>query len=318
MSASSFSRGLIGLVRFDLRFETITGLLIRMPVQAQAYRIGGADLYPMVARIKYRVGGNVRDLEVPYVPGSSLKGRMRGLLELSMGARLYSADRKIWQHVRSLAAMGPNFFDDVRNRCVIDELFGWAAANYRQLEERLRSQGQQARYQVNDVYSMLAPTRLLVSEFYPAPDYVESIDAKSVADFLEEKSENRIDRITSAADPRSIVRVKPGVVFEGAIKMLLFDHDADMVARYLKTLATGLRLLEETYLGSSGSRGYGRIRFTRISISVYKLDTSSGAPRLVPADIKKEYGSAEEFNGDAEKIAKTIVEKLYATEGEGR
>lgn len=306
----SFKRGLKGFVKFRLIFETLSGLLIRMPVQAQAYRIGGADQYPMVTKKEY----NGREIEVPYVPGSSLKGRMRCLLELSMGSKVYTTDKKIWQHVRNISAMDEDFFSDVINRCVIDELFGWAATNYRQISDKLDKLRHKLGSSItaDDVYKILAPTRLLVTDFFPSSRYVAKIDAKSVADFLEEKSENRIDRITSAADPRNVVRVKPGVEFEGSITIILYDHDKDMVSKYIHTLATGLKLIEETYLGGSGSRGYGRVKFKNIRVSVSKIECQDNVVKLVDTEIIREYSSVNDLMENVEALAKEIVEKVFS------
>ncbi|MEM1684538.1 MAG: RAMP superfamily CRISPR-associated protein, partial [Nanopusillaceae archaeon] len=79
-----FTRRLTGYAVFTLRFVTKTGLLIQAPIQAQAYKIGGADKYPMTTRKRYRDA----ELEVPYVPGSSIKGRLRSLLELATNQKL--------------------------------------------------------------------------------------------------------------------------------------------------------------------------------------------------------------------------------------
>ena len=310
MSYPSFSRGLKGFVKFKLVFENTTGLLIRMPVHAQVYRIGGADQYPMTTERNYKG----RMLEVPYVPGSSFKGRMRGLVELSMKKKLYSADGKIWQHVRSLKAMESDFVDDVERRCVVDEIFGWAAANYEQIKSFVDKHG--LNVSSDDIYKKLAPTRLIVTDFFPTEEYVEDKAVTSIADFLEEKSENRIDRITSAADPRSIVRVKPGVEFEGSLTLLLFEQDSEdnIVERYLRTIVTGLKLLEETYLGGSGSRGYGRIKFRRIEVEVLKASSKDGAPVLERIDIKKrEFSSVSELEGAVSDLAKEVAEKVFGS-----
>jgi len=306
-----FSRHLVGFVKFPLALETKTGLLIRMPVHAQAYRIGGADLYPMVTKVTYHMGGSAFELEVPYIPGSSLKGRMRALLELASNQKFYTTDRKIWQYVRNLSAMGvEEFLNDVFSRNPISELFGWAAANYGQVVERL---GDTSKYNENDVVKAfkdyLAITRLLFSDFFPSKDYVERARPRSVSDFLEEKPENRIDRITSAADPREVVRVKPGVEFEGDIVMLLFDIDKEMVRKYLDTLVLGFELLESTYLGGSGSRGYGRVEFTRIGVEVYKVagSTESRGPSLNVINRK-------EFRRNAKKAVEQLKEALDEVE----
>jgi CRISPR-associated protein Csm3 len=315
MSApKSFVRALRGIVDVALELEVRTGLLIRMPVQAQVYRIGGAEQYPMVTR---RVYSGELELEVPYIPGSSLKGRMRSLLELALGKRLYTTDEKVWQHVRSLSAMSlEDFVADVLDRCVIDELFGYAATNYRQIKEGFESaQKRGAQLSVpspDEVFKHMAVTRLLVEDFFPTEDYVREASIKSIADFLEEKSENRLDRITAAADPRGAVRVKPGVRFGGRLKLLVFDLDADYLSRYLGTLATGLRLIEETYLGSSGSRGYGRVKFVKIEVGASKVEVVDGFPRLkVLGRPKERYGSVEELEGKVGEIAEQLRREIF-------
>jgi CRISPR-associated protein Csm3 len=303
-----FQRQLKGFAIFDIEFENRTGLLIRMPIQAQAYRIGGGDTYPMVTRRHY---SGIGLLDVPYVPGSSFKGRMRGLLELALNKKFYTTDYRIWQHVRSLTAMNlDDFIDDVLNRCVIDELFGYAALQHIQLSERAQREGKAV--DIDKVFSVLSVTRLIIDDFFPTEDYIKQIGAKSVADFLEEKSENRIDRITSAADPRDIVRVKPGVRFGGRITLLLFDNDADMIEKYLTTLATGLRLIEETYLGASGSRGYGRVKFIKIAVAIEKVQNMDGAPKLVEVpSIRKTYSNVSEFESDIKSLANAIKSAVF-------
>jgi CRISPR-associated protein Csm3 len=310
----SFVRALKGVVDIALELEVRTGLLIRMPVQAQAYRIGGAEQYPMVTRRVYSGG---LELEVPYIPGSSFKGRMRSLLELALGKKLYTTDEKIWQHVRSLSAMSlEDFVADVLDRCVIDELFGYAAANYRQIKEGFEeAQKRGVRLRVSspdEVFKHMTVTRLLVEDFFPTEDYVRKANVKSIAEFLEEKSENRLDRVTAAADPREAVRVKPGVRFGGRLKLLVFDLDVDHLSRYLGTIATGLRLIEETYLGSSGSRGYGRVKFVKIEVGASKVEVVDGFPKLRVLERPREsYGSVEELERKVGEVAEQLRREVF-------
>jgi len=318
-SPVGFSRALRGFVVLNINLVTRTGLLIRMPVQAQAYRIGGAEQYPMVVRKRYKLSRGIeREIEVPYIPGSSLKGRMRSLLELSLNTKLYSTDQKIWQHVRNLSAMGLTAFEhDVNSRCVIDELFGYAAVNYKQLIDEFKKMNkgvinEDVINKANNVFSKLAITRLLVDDFFPSANYVEKIDAKSVVDFIEEKPENRIDRITSAADPRDIVRVKPGVEFEGRLTLLLMDNDNDYVEKYLETLITGLKLIEETYLGGSGSRGYGRVKFTSIYVKALKISIDNNVPKLESTNVCNNYESLDDLEKDLKNLSESIVKALYS------
>lgn len=283
------TKKIVGIIKIEISLTNKTGLLIRKPASGQLYRIGGADHCPMTTRKKYITDKGEIELEVPYIPGSSLKGRLRSLLELALGLKLYTTDYKIWSHVRSLQAMKDfkDFIDDVRQREVVCELFGWAATSYDQIREASSEEAQKSGEAeeggsggidssiVDELFEILAPTRLLVSDFFPSIDYITKNNIDSLQDFLEDKAENRIDRVTSAADPRDIVRVKPGVTFEGELTLLLFHHDDVMIERYVSTLLLGLDLLEKTYLGSSGSRGYGRVYVSKCRIGIYRVSPES-------------------------------------------
>lgn len=309
-----FNRKLVGLAKFRLKFETLTGLLIQMPVSAQAYRIGGADRYPMTTKRKYTLthsssGERIVELEVPFVPGSSFKGRMRALLELATGQKLYTTDGRIWAYMRNLSAMKiEEFIEDVKQRNTLSELFGWSAASYRQIHDEIhRVRGESgASGEVDNLFQLLSPTRLLVSDFYPSESYVERHSIMTLADFLEEKPENRIDRVTSAADPREIVRVRPGVEFEGYVTMLLFDHDAEKLQDYMDKLLLGFKLIEETYIGSSGSRGYGRIKFVGESVSLFKVRLSQNSSEVLEKIDEVKFSSLEVLKS---KVGE-IVERL--------
>jgi len=261
---------------------------------------------------------------------------MRGLLELAFGKRLYTTDYKIWYHVRNLSAKAMSideFVSDVEERCLVDELFGYAAVNFDQIRseyyekfvEELKKKGYNeakakeeaksiAENSTYNVFINLAQTRLLVDDFYPAEDYIKNVRAKSIGDFLEEKPENRIDRVTAAADPRDIVRVKPSVRFGGRITLLIFDNDSDMIKGYLTTIATGFKLIEETYLGSSGSRGYGRVKFVGIDVNVSKVQIENNVPKLVLPEkegLRRKYMSVDEFEENVENLAEEIKKYLF-------
>jgi CRISPR-associated protein Csm3 len=319
MSPTSIQRALKGITRINLEMEVLTGLLIRMPVHAQLYRIGGADLYPIVAKRKYTVDKDKNiEIEVPVVPGSSLKGRMRSLLELARGKALYSTDRRIWLHARTLSGVNPmdlnEIKEDIEQRCEVDEVFGAPAIGLDQLADEWARQ--YAKDKKNEAWDyvqknfapVLAATRLLVDDMYPPENYVRELSENgrrliSIADFLEEKSENRIDRITSAADPRQVVRVKPNVIFGGAMKLLVFDIDKGYVKRNLEVVAGGLKLVEETYLGASGSRGYGRVKFRNLRVAVAKANEPAVG-----------YREVESFN-DVDKLLLKVDELANKIEG---
>src|SRR5689334_24225877 len=185
----------------------------------------------------------------PYVPGSSLRGKIRSLLEQSSGlavpSELVFLSRRKGQEVRIHQSDRPD--DDI---CL---LFG-------------RSPGRMERVSGEPLDSTQAsPARLAV---YDAPLVIESISAQmreNLDDELTEvKSENSIDRITSQANPRTLERVPAGARFQVRLVMdVLCDEDAPLFLRVLE----GLRLLEDDALGGGGSRGSGRVRFANLKLS---------------------------------------------------
>src|SRR6201989_1201488 len=184
----------------------------------------------------------------PYVPGSSLRGKIRSLLEQSSGLAtpgelVYLSKRK-GQEVRIHQSDRPD--DDV---CL---LFGRTPGRVEKVTgESSDSPG-------------ATPARLTV---YDAPLVVDSITPQmreNLDDELTEvKSENAVDRITSQANPRTLERVPAGARFQVRFVMdVLCDEDAPLFARVVE----GLRLLEDDALGGGGSRGSGRVRFSGLKL----------------------------------------------------
>ncbi len=335
-------RQLKAILVLPIRMEVVTGLLIRKPLGAQL-RIGGADVWPMSLELTYTCKDEDQKevqlrVEVPYVPGSSLKGRMRSLLELSEGLPLITTDGKIFLHVRSVPGFkkvyvdnqaGKAFYDDVVNRCPVDEVFGYASF---QLEQHLRKElkldelykSGEAKLNAMELYKeFMAPTRLYVDDFYPATEYVCQLRKKLgrsqlyLMDFLEVKSENRIDRLTSAADPRTNVRVAPGTLFDGSLKLAVYDIDlkacpnstVTCLARNIALIARGLMLVEELGLGASVSRGYGRVRF-RVRGAVL-VDPRTGRSETVLRGDVDPRGLLEK----SDEIARNVSEKVGERKG---
>lgn len=185
----------------------------------------------------------------PYIPGSSLRGKLRSLLEHSSGlttpVELVYLSRRKGQDVRIHQSERPD--DEV---CL---LFGRNPGRM----ERVNGEPLEA--------SAATPSRLTV---YDAPLDQESITPQmreNLDDELTEvKSENAVDRITSQANPRTLERVPAGARFR--IRMVidvLCEPDKALVPR----LVEGLRLLEDDSLGGGGSRGSGRIRFSNLRLT---------------------------------------------------
>lgn len=184
----------------------------------------------------------------PYIPGSSLRGKIRSLLEQFSGVAVPSEmvylSRRKGQEVRIHQSDRPD--DDI---CV---LFGRNAGRM----ERVTGEPL-------DTHNA-SPARLAV---FDAPLEMDSITApmrENLDDELTEvKSENAIDRITSQANPRTLERVPAGARFRVRFIMdVLCDEDAPLFGQ----LVQGLRLLEDDALGGGGSRGSGRVRLSNLKL----------------------------------------------------
>lgn len=86
---------------------------------------------------------------------------------------------------------------------------------------------------------------------------------KEIADLglrtTEVKFENTISRTTSVANPRQIERVIRGARFD--LNLIYEVKDAETMKRDFAIIHDGLKLLKYDYLGGSGSRGYGKVKF---------------------------------------------------------
>ena len=186
---------------------------------------------------------------LPYVPGSSLRGRLRSLLESAMGLtspnELIYLSKRRGQEVRIHQSNRPD--DEV---CL---LFG-------------RSPGRSERVEGDAVESRNAtPARLAVYDAPLDPDSITPQMRENLDDEITEvKSENAVDRITSQANPRTLERVPAGARFRVRMVLdILCEEDKVLAARLLE----GLRLLEDDALGGGGSRGSGRVRLANLTLS---------------------------------------------------
>ena len=224
---------------------------------------------------------------VPYIPGSSLRGRLRALLEQSLGlavpGELVYLSKRRGQEVRIHDSDRPD--DEI---CI---LFG-------------RNPGRVEKVSGDAIEATTAtPARLTV---YDAPLIVDSITPQmreNLDDELTEvKSENAVDRITSQANPRTLERVPAGARFRFRLVFdVLCPEDRPLLAR----VAEGLRLLEDDALGGGGSRGNGRVAFSSLTLTWRNKDyyaRGAGESNLLSAsDLSalQQLVSAEDF---AEKL----------------
>lgn len=90
----------------------------------------------------------------------------------------------------------------------------------------------------------------------------EELRAQGVNTITEVKFENSINRLTAVANPRQIERVIRGTVFE--LQMIYEVEKEDEIIEDFDIIADGMKLLQYDYLGGSGTRGYGKIKFRNL------------------------------------------------------
>jgi len=216
------------------QIKQITGTLILKT----GLHIGGGDTEMHIGGIDNQV---VKDpvSGLPYIPGSSLKGKIRSLLEWKLGLVNRSEKGETFGFKRLQNA---DIDSDAGN---LLRLFGGAPD--KEADEKIKAIG---------------PTRLAFWDCALNKAWKEEILDKRNLLSTEAKSENTINRISGTADnPRFTERVIAGAQFD--FNLSLKVHDGEDL---LPLLLQGLKLLELDSLGGSGSRGYGKIEFKDLKI----------------------------------------------------
>lgn len=190
--------------------------------------IGGASSFAAIGAVDSPVVRNSRDNQ-PMIPGSSLKGKMRSLLARQRNHKISG-----------------NMDEDEEG---ILRLFG-SAKN-----------------------GNVRVGRLIFSDLFLAEQ--DSLDSP-----VEVKFENSINRLTAVANPRQLERVIPETQFNLKLLYELKDttdrekekhseyyqgSEEEWILKDFQSLIDGMKLLELDYLGGSGTRGYGQVRFCNLS-----------------------------------------------------
>lgn len=194
---------------FKGKLTLITGLHIGD--SKETTDIGGVDS-PVIRR---------KDNNEPYIPGSSLKGKIRSLLDIAHGKHDTTSDG---EHI-------------------IGKLFGNINRN-------------------NGV-----PSRLIVRDSYLTRQSAEKLSDSGFTDmpYTEVKFENVINRIKGTAEhPRQIERVPSGAQFDVEFIINIIADDENEASKnekaFIDLFYSGIKLLQDDYLGGSGSRGYGQVK----------------------------------------------------------
>ena len=199
-----------------MKIEKLTGTIELL----SGLHIGGGDDTMKIGGVN---NGVIKDVNTdkPYIPGSSLKGKMRSLLEWNCKVVGYGD--------------GSPFNSEILSKI--------PAQDKKEAETLLKLFG--------DKEGAYGITRINVG------------DCKLVDEGLvisEAKYENVINRQKGTAEhPRQTERVPAGVKFKFDIRIKVLDGDNK--EEFISMIEKGFELIESDYLGGSGSRGYGRVKF---------------------------------------------------------
>lgn len=205
------------IIEITGEIEALTGL--RVGGAGDIIEIGGND-NPIIR--------NPQNNE-PYIPGSSIKGKMRSLLEWYTG----NIDEKGEVHTCS------------KEECPICRTFGRGAKDSGKAKS--------------------GPTRLVVRDAYLTEESKENLKRLkiTIGSDTEMKYENKINRLDSSAMPRNVERVPAGTkfVFNMSYKIIDTGDNNKIDKENFELVLKGLKLLSVDGIGGGISRGNGQVKF---------------------------------------------------------
>lgn len=162
--------------------------------------------------------------DVPYIPGSSLKGKIRSLLEQ--------------KHRPNVMTTGSPCDCGECEVCIV---FGCAKSQ-----------------------NTKTVTRVIFRDCTLTPDSLQLLEKERKEKglfYAESKAEVSIDRKTGkvgGGGPRWQERVPEGTSFD--LEIVLRQFQEDDLEKYIQFIKEGLTLLQNDTLGGSGTRGYGKVK----------------------------------------------------------
>lgn len=281
MPASFTQKPLLGKFRLTSTLNVETGLHIGGG--GESLDIGGLDK-PVI-----------RDplTQYPYLPGSSIKGKLRSILERLLKKPLNRAGGSgTYRYESDDLADGYSNIDGLdiayegAYTCQISRLFGstggskfWMKTDVAKEEglEEKDSFKKTIKHTINgEEYIQIsrgrnAPARLIVRDCHLEKTSAEKLKRVDTGLYMTEwKFENGIDRVTAAANPRQLERVPAGSKFQ--FELIYTVEKANQAIEDLQNIAIALAILEDDALGGHGSRGYGKVKFENFNFSYRSLD----------------------------------------------
>lgn len=266
MPASTEQKPLLGKFRLTSTLLVETGLHIGGG--GETLDIGGLDK-PVIRDPLTRQ---------PYLPGSSIKGKLRSILERLLnkpvnrpggsGTFRYESD----DLESGFTEVNGQFirFEGART-CQLSRVFGSTGTNCwlkssvvadQQLERLNNPHKTIENEEYLKVKGRNSPARLIVRDCHLLADSAKKLKEIDTGLYMTEwKFENGIDRITAAANPRQLERVPAGSEFR--FELVYTVEDASQAIEDLKNIAIAIAILEDDALGGHGSRGYGKVKFNK-------------------------------------------------------
>jgi CRISPR-associated protein Csm3 len=238
-----------------MRYPLLKKVIITGQIKAETgLAIGGSNTAMGIGGVDK---GVIRNLVTnqPYIPGSSLKGKMRSLLEMTYG--------EIGDKPMGVVKNGPTEKDEHKAA----RLFGTASGTDHKDAKEKGAYQHASRVIVRDAYlSKEQDGGKSIDAFFKQTDLL----------YTEVKTEVVIDRITSKAMPRQMERVPAGAHFDFEIVLNIFGDENE--AQLMKDVFASLQLVQNDYIGGSGSRGSGQVSFIVNSVkersSAFYLSTA--------------------------------------------
>ena len=237
-----------GKIFIEGQIELLTGLHIG--AGKDTMEIGGLDL----AVIKrQRTDGKLGTLNVPYIPGSSIKGKLRSMLARVEGSKKVDEDYDFYPYICEIFGHpGRNINKEEKD--VQKELIKLRDASENPHLFNMRAEAYITRLTVRDADLDLEAFKADLPDFEGESPLTDS------------KFENTIDRPSGTAKhPRQLERVPAGARFD--FQLVYDSYNDGKTDSHLRHIIKAMNLLADDYIGGSGTRGYGRIKFNGVTIT---------------------------------------------------
>ena len=209
---------------------------MRIGGSTSGLKIGGVDLNVIVDPIGR-----------PYIPGSSLKGKMRALIEKEEAVERLGFWNKKDKDGNIIGHQCKS--DDEYKNCSVCKIWGVLG---------------------NTEFKESTLTRIIVCDSYlDESSITEQMKENLELQYTEVKFETAINRFTGTAlskSLRQVERVPSGARFKDNGGLIIYNVFNQSDKDLLKKVFIAMELLEQDYLGGMGSRGYGRMAFNKLEV----------------------------------------------------